>query len=110
MSMEYTHTPLDETVEFVAGSYQIESEHKLLYEGREILYLMGSTSELCGCCGSCDSIRFITVPGFIMAWKSRSNDAGLPVTDIEPVTDEKSRIDIKKTLEREHDVLNIQFW
>jgi len=108
--MEYTHTPLDEPVEFVAGSYQIESEHKLLYEDREILYLMGSTSELCGCCGSCDSLRFITVPGFIVAWKSRGNDAGFPVTDIEFVADEKNRIKIKKILQQEHHVLNVQFW
>ena len=110
MSMEYTHTPLDEIVEFVAGSYQIESEHKLLYEGREVLYLTGSTSELCGCCGSCDSLRFITIPGFIVGWKSQTNDAGFPVTEIEPVADEKDRLAIKKILEREHDVLYIQFW
>ena len=75
--MEYTHAPMDEAVEFIAGSYEIESENKLKYKDREVLYLVGVTSQVCSCCSQiCSGTRFITVPGFITAWKSRTNEAG----------------------------------
>jgi hypothetical protein len=101
---------MDETVQFVAGSYNIDSENKLLFEGREVLYLLGSTSELCGCCASSDSLRFITVPGFITGWKSHTNEAGIPVSDVETIAEEATRLKIKKQLEAEHDISNISFW
>ena len=108
--MEYVHTPLDEAVEFVAGSYAIESENMLPYGDREILYLTGSTSQICGCCGnSCDGMRFITVAGFIRAWQSRRNEQGLFVSDIEPVADENARLEVRRTLEQEHGVSSVQF-
>jgi hypothetical protein len=111
LPMEYVHTSLVETVEFVAGSYELEREDRLLYKGREVLYLVGSTSQVCGCCGnSCDGLRFITVPGFVKAWKDRTNDAGFSVSDIETITDEKTRDDISAILQREHLVSSVGFW
>ena len=108
--MEYTHTPLDEKVQFVSGAYQIDSEHKLQYGDREILYLLGSTDQICGCCGSCAPIRFISVPGFIRGWKSKKNEAGLPVTEIDVVGDDETRTKIRKILQQEHDVSSVEFW
>ena len=109
--MEYTHRPPEETVEFIAGSYEIESENELLYGDREVLYLVGNTSQVCHCgCNMLSGMRFITVPGFIKAWKSRTGDAGFPVTDVELIKDEKVREEIAKKLQQEHLVSNVGFW
>ena len=55
-------------------------------------------------------MRFVTVPGFITAWQSRKNEAGCLVSEVEPITDEKTRHDIKKQLEGEYYVSNVGFW
>jgi hypothetical protein len=109
--MEYIHAPLDETVEFIAGSYEIESENKLQYGDEEVLYIVGNTSQVCSCCSQiCGGMRFITVPGFITAWKSRTSEAGFPVTDIELVADETAREEITGMLQQEYLVSSIGFW
>ena len=108
---EYTHTGLDDSVEFIAGSYEIESENRMTYGDREILYLIGNTSQVCGCCGnSCDGLSFITVPGYIVSWKSRENEAGAPVTEVELITDDRTREEITKILQGKHYVTSVGFW
>ena len=107
--MEYTHS-VGELVQFVSGAYAIDFERKLTYADREVLYLLGSTESLCNCCGDCGVIRFISIPGFIKAWQCKTNEAGLPVTEVEPINDPTIRREIKRILEAEHDLNNIEFW
>ena len=107
--MEYTHS-VKELVKFVAGAYAIESEHLLSYKDREVLYLIGATDELCNCCGDCGVIRFINIPGFVKAWKSKTNEAGVPVSEIDPITDPEIRREIKKILYEDYCLDNIDFW
>ena len=111
--MEYTHSLLDETVEFLSGSYEVESENRLPFGDREILYLVGNARQVCGCCGTvgtCGTVRFITVPGFIKGWKTRRNEWGVPISDIELVNDEDARAEITKRLQHLTQVSNIGFW
>ena len=111
--MEYTHSLLDETVEFLSGSYEVESENRLPFGDKEVLYLVGNARQVCGCCGTvgtCGTVRFITVPGFIRAWKSRSNEAVVPVSEIDLVNDEDQRAEITRTLQELTQISNIGFW
>ena len=108
--MEYTHPCIGDTVEFLAGSYEIESENRLERDDGEVLYLVGNTSQLCGCCGSCGGMAFITVPGFIKAWKTYNNERGLPVSEIEVVKDPEIKREIREMLEASYGKINIEFW
>ena len=111
--MEYTHAPLGETVEFLSGTYDIESENKLSLGDMEVLYLIGKGGQICGCAGTPGTgvgLPFVTVPGFIREWKSRTNEAGLPVTDIDPVDDEGERAEITRILKEKCLISNIGFW
>jgi hypothetical protein len=111
--VEYTHSLLDETVEFLSGSYEVESENRLPFGDREVLYLVGNARQVCGCCGTvgtCGTVRFITVPGFIKGWKTRRNESGVPVSEIELINDEETRVEITRLLQQQHGVTNVGFW
>lgn len=112
VGMEYTHVPLDETVEFLSGSYEVESENRIAYGDKEVLYLVGSARQVCGCAGTpgTGNVRFITVPGFVTAWKTRRDGRGFPVSEIELVSDERVRADINRRLQQQHGISNIGFW
>jgi len=52
------------------------------------------------------------VPGYLVSWKSRRNEAGLPVSEVEPITDRGVQREIAAELEKTEAVLktNIEFW
>lgn len=109
--MEHTHKPIGQQVEAISGSYFIEAENKLAIGIKEILYLVGSVSELHTCCGSTSGgFKFITVPGFIKNWKTKKNKEGDLISDIEPVRDDKVKQEIKEKLTTKYYINNIEFW
>lgn len=111
--MQYTHTPLGEEVEFLAGSYEIEQEERLPVDGREVLYLVGRTSKITSCCGAVNPFSFIKVVGYVNQWQNARGDKGMPVSDIELVRDEKAQASIRKSVHQRHqdiDLPHIEFW
>jgi len=111
--MQYTHTPLREEVEFLAGSYEIEQEERMPVDGREVLYLVGRTSKITSCCGAVNPFSFVKVVGYIKQWQSSRSDKGMPVSDIEVVRSEKEQVSIRDLVHRRHqdiDLPHIEFW
>jgi hypothetical protein len=107
--MEYLHL-LDEDAAEVrggGGSYSGE-EKRIQYKGREVLLVVGGTSAVTACCGVGRGTAFITVPGFVKAWRYRTDEAGLPVSRVESVAEEE-RADLKSALEQEYGIGNIRF-
>ena len=86
--MEYTHTPLGEDVEFLAGSYAINSEEKIPYNGSEVFYLVGQTSTITSCCGETSPFDFIKVVGRVGRWQHKTSEKGFPVSEMEVVREE----------------------
>ncbi len=107
---EYTHTPPGEEVRALAGSYWKTEEGRLSFRGREILYFIGVTSEICGCCGSCPSFQYIKVPGYVKDWQYCTNEGGLPVSTIEPIRNEEEQREIAKLLQEKHHISQVEFW
>lgn len=108
--MEYTHSPLGEEVEAIGGSYIIDTEDSLSYGDRQVLYIVGGTGFMRTCCSSAQGLRFATVPGFVKAWQHKKNKDNLPVSDVEPIRDEKAKQEIRQILKQQHCVTNIEFW
>jgi len=108
--LEYTHTPLGEEVRALAGSYWKTEEGRLAFRGREVLYLIGSTSEICGCCGSCPSFQYIKVPGYIKNWQHRINERGLPVSMVEPIRSVEEQREIARILQEKYQLSQVEFW
>jgi len=111
MAIEYVHQPLNEEVTALAGYYTITKELRLTRDGREVLCLIGMCSVESSCCGR-RAFYYAIVPGYLLSWKSRRNEAGLSISEAEPITPQAVRREIAATLEKTEAVLktNIEFW
>lgn len=110
---EYTHLMLNEDIRAIGGYYTPAKEERLKYKGREVLYIVGQANLDSSCCGS-GCWCYTNVPGYAVNWKFKINENGLPVSEIEPVTDKKEQEEIKKLIRasdsQAESVCEIYFW
>ena len=108
-NLKYTHTKLEEDVICPAGYYTPLKEARLKYNNREILYMVGHAVLESSCCGSARG-TYVTVPGYIVNWQSMTNEAGLPVSEVEPISDEATRENIRRIIKEAESISQINFW
>ena len=106
---KYTHLKLNEDVNCIAGYYTPSKEVRLNYNSREVLYVVGQAVIDAACCGV-GSWGYAIVPGYILNWQNESNEADLPVSEIEPVSDEKTRNNIRQIIQTNETISQIEFW
>ena len=105
----YTHEELNRDVRFIAGYYRPEEEKRLNYREREVLYVIGHAEIDNSCCGV-GGCRYALIPGYITAWKNRTDEAGSPISEVEPIADEDSRAEIAGILQEREIITQIDFW
>ena len=109
-STKYTHLELGKDVEIgIAGYYTPEKEVTLKYNGREVLYVTGKAVIESSCCGT-GSWPYVIVPGYIISWQNVKNENGLPVSDVEPISDGEARDNIRRIIETSEATSQIGFW
>jgi len=110
--LEYTHLPLGKDVPAFAGFYMPEKEVRIPFNGREILYVIGQVVVETACqeitCTT-GSSYYAMVPGYILKWQYRKNEEGQPVSEIEAVTDFKTRKEIKQIIQEREAVTRVEF-
>jgi hypothetical protein len=106
---KYTHLELNKDVPAPSGYYVPEKEIKLKYDGREVLYVLSHATIESSCCGAADYDAAM-VPGFILHWQSETGPNGAPVTEVEPINDEKTRDDVRKIIKEAENVSRTEFW
>lgn len=109
MVLEYTHLELNEDINFISGYYTPQKEVRLSYNNREVLYILGQAMADGACCGI-GGCRYALVPGYLVNWKNKTNEAGLPVSEVEPISDQKVRQDIGKIIRVKEIISQIDFW
>jgi len=112
---KYTHLELDKEVPAGISAYYIpQKEVRLKYNDREVLCVIGHAEIETACCcgGSCSpsSWKYGIVPGYLLKWQHEKNEAGLPVSEVEPITDETARNDIRRIIQASEDTSRIDFW
>jgi hypothetical protein len=110
--LEYTHLPLGKDVPAFAGYYVPEKEVRIPFHGREILYIIGQVVVETSCHeGTCTvgSDYYAMVPGYIMKWQYRKNEEGLPVSEIEMITDFKTKKEIEHIIQEREAATRIEF-
>ena len=107
--LAYTHLKINEDITCVAGYYTPLKEVRLPYNGREVLYVVGHAVIESSCCGV-GSWGYVLVPGYILKWQSKTNQTGLPVSEVEPVLKEKARNDIRHIITAREAVSPVEFW
>jgi len=108
-TLEYTHPKLNEDSYCIAGYYTPEKEVRLKYNNREVLYVIGKAVIESACCGV-GNWGYALVPGYIINWQNKRNEAGLPVSEVEPISDEEARNNIKQIIQSKETVAQVQFW
>jgi hypothetical protein len=106
---KYAHLELNKDVPTPSGYYTPHREVRLKYDGREVLYVLNQAVIDSSCCGASDFTSAL-VPGFIVKWQTEKNREGVPISEIEPISDENIRDTIRKIIgDREH-ITQTEFW
>jgi len=105
----YTHQELNRDVNCIAGFYTPQKEVRLKYNNREVLYIVGQSMIESSCCGI-GSWGYAIVPGYIFNWQNKTSEAGLPVSEVEPISDKATRADIGQIIKQAEAVSQIEFW
>jgi len=105
---DYIHAELGKEVNALSGYYTAVDEKKVPYNGREALCFIGEYVTEGFCCGKSES-RYAQVAGYIVNWKSKNDKNGTPISEVEPITDEKARRDLTDIIKRSEFVRIIEF-
>lgn len=105
---EYLHQESGTEVRFIAGHYTIVEEERLAYCGREVLYVVGIAAVGSTCCGA-QGCRFVNIPGYVVAWKSRLSEGGMPISVVEPIEDQAEQFEIREMLDRRYPYSQVLF-
>ncbi|MFC2022551.1 hypothetical protein ACFLTL_00090 [Chloroflexota bacterium] len=108
-NLEYIHLQTGEDILCIAGYYTPAKEVRLKYNNREVLYVVGQAVIESSCCGT-GHWEYALVPGYVVSWQSRTNEAGLPVSRVEPIRDKAVQDDISRTLKETESVSQVEFW
>ena len=111
-TVEYVHLPLGEDVLAFAGYYTPEEEVRLPFQGREVLYVTGHVAVESACHGgTCEPQNYWygSVQGYVVRWQHDRNDAGLPVSEVEPIRDRDTRRELEEIISSRDAVSRIDF-
>ena len=111
--MDYTHQEPGREIQSISSTFVPTEELRLQSNGREVLCIIGVSITDAACCSTCCGtgiLPYTTIPGYIVTWKDRVNDAGLAVSVVEPVNDEKAKREIVAKLKEMKSITNIHFW
>ena len=107
MIREYTHE-LNREVRSISGGYVLEKEEKFEIHGKEVLYVVGNAVVDSSCCGV-GGCRYALVPGYVKKFKTRQDEQGLWISEVEPVIDRATRQEITLVLKEKEIVQQVQF-
>ena len=105
----YTHLELNRDVPAPSGYYTPQKEVRVKYNGREVLYTVSQAVIESSCCGASDFTSAM-VPGYVTGWRVGKNNQGLPFSEVESITDEKTRDAIRKIIKENEHVSQTEFW
>jgi hypothetical protein len=107
--MDYTHQQPGQEIQAINDTYILTEELRLQLNGREVLCVIGISIVDTACCGTGISLC-TTIPGYLVIWKDRVNDAGQAVSVVQPINDEKAKREIVARLKKTKNIANINFW
>ena len=110
IKIKYTHLELGQDVQIgIGGYYTPQKEVRLPHNGREVLYVIGQAVVESSCCGT-GNWKYAIIPGYIASWQNERNEAGLPVSEVEPIRDEETQSNLRRLIETSEDATLVSFW
>ena len=106
--MRYVHIPDGSDAHDGNGVRASWRECRIRYDSRDVLYLVTDAVVDTVCCGD-RVFHYATVLGFVEAWKVETDQAGLPVSFVNPIEDSAVRERIAALLEQENPEMQVSF-
>ncbi len=110
MIIKYTHPELGEDVAGRAGFYTPVEEFTMPYNGREVLYILGTGRLERPCCGGACGFGYLQVPGFLVHRHKWGRGGPSPVSEVEIIENEADRNGIRKALMLKHQGAQVEIW
>lgn len=104
--MKYVHQPLDTEIRSIGGYYKVMEEGHLDFEGRKVLYVLKGAHVDNSCCGA-GGLGFVSVPGYLVRWKSSTSEDGLPVSEVERVRSSADRKKLKALIKKKYPYIEV---
>ena len=105
----FTHPVLNQEVTAIGGHYVFIREERFPFNGREVLYLYGYGIFDTTCCGA-GGYGYAQVPGFVVKWKHATGPDGLPVSEVEPISDKAIQKEIRQYIEKKEILMQVNFY
>ena len=110
MIIKYTHSELGEDVPGRAGFYTPVEELTMAYNGREVLYVMGTGRLERPCCGGACGFGYVQVPGFLVRKHKWGRGSATPVSEVEIIENKEDRDRIRQALMQKHQGAQVEIW
>ena len=108
MAKPYIHIPLGEETRSVSGYFSLEREIRLPFDGREVLYAVGTGVMDSSCCGF-GGCAYAMVPGFILDWKAENDPEGKDISRVEPIQDPTHQKQLSEIIRKKEGVTQVNF-
>jgi len=105
---DYIHQKLNQEVFALSGEYVLIKEAQLTFKNREALYLIGNADLYNTCCGS-GNFSYASIPGFITKWRYKFAKDGSPISQVEPIRDKETQLELKKLLKKLEIITQVDF-
>lgn len=110
MIIKYTHPELGQDVAGRAGFYTPVEELTMAYDGREVLYVMGTGRLERPCCGGACGFGYVQVPGFLVHKHKWGRGSATPVSEVEIIENKEDRDRIRQALMQKHQGAQVEIW
>lgn len=108
MKRTYVHE-LNREIRSISGWYMLEKEERITHRGKDYVYAVGLGVAETSCCGRGEWI-YAVVPGAVLKWKSQTDDQGLSLSEVEPVSDPVIQEELRRIIVEKEDVSQVNFW
>jgi len=93
----WVHRGLNEEVTAIGGHYVLVKEERLPVGGHDVLVIVGHAAFDSTCCGV-GGCAYALVPGTVHRYQAELSAEGLPVSQVEPIRDERLRGEVRRAI------------
>jgi hypothetical protein len=62
------------------------------------------------CCNIADDWVYALVPGYIVEWQSDTNEEGEKITTVQPIRNDREKVEIRKVIQEREGYVPVNFW
>mgnify|MGYP001033206923 CR=1 FL=1 len=109
MAEAWVHRALNTEVEAIGGHYVLVKEQRLAVGGHDVLVIVGHAAFDSTCCGV-GGCAYALVPGTVVHYRAEQSLEGLPVSQVEPIRDERLQREVRRAIAAREVVQQVIFF